>query len=333
MCAVASAQVASHAPTGVKPKASAHGQSAAPATTSIQVTGKPVAKVNGAVLTDRDLLREMYLMFPYAQQHNGFPKEMEPQIRQGALQMIIFEELLYQEGNRRKIVISDAQIGRAMAQFRKTFPNEAAYQEFLKQEVKGSQAVLRSEIRRSFIIEEMLRREITNKAVVTPGAARAYYDQNPLKFQRPETIHFQSISIIPPNDTADVQKEVRRRAEEALKQAKNAKNYREFGLLAEKLSDDDYRVKMGDRQPVESAKLPPEVVKVASGMQPGQVSDLIKLGPAYTIIRLEAHKPAGKVPFDEIKGQLQSDLQKEKTEQLRSALGKKLRANAKIELM
>jgi parvulin-like peptidyl-prolyl isomerase len=300
---------------------------------TMQVTGKPVVKVNGAVLTDRDLVREMYLMFPYAQQHNGFPKDMEPQIRQGALQMIIFEELLYQEGNRRKVVIPNERIARAMTQFRKTFPDDAAYQEFLKKEVKGSPSVLRSEIRRSFVIEEMLRTEITQKAAVTTAEARAYYDKNSLKFQRPETFHFQSISIIPPNDTADVRQEVRRRAEEALKQAKNAGNYRDFGLLAEKLSDDDYRVKMGDRQPVESAKLPPEVAKVASAMQPGQVSDLIKLGPAYTIIRLEAHNPAGKVPFNEIKGQLQSDLRKEKTERIRSALGKKLRAKAKIELM
>ena len=52
---------------------------------AMQITGKPVAKVNGAVLTDRDLLREMYTIFPYAQQHNGFPKELEPEIRRGAL--------------------------------------------------------------------------------------------------------------------------------------------------------------------------------------------------------------------------------------------------------
>ena len=38
-------------------------------TAPLQVSDKPVAKVNGAVLTDRDLLREMYTIFPYAQQH------------------------------------------------------------------------------------------------------------------------------------------------------------------------------------------------------------------------------------------------------------------------
>ena len=82
----ASAQMASHTPTAIANTASAQ-------TSPLQVSDKPVARVNGAVLTDRDLLREMYAIFPYAQQHNGFPKAQEAAIRQGALEMIIFEEL------------------------------------------------------------------------------------------------------------------------------------------------------------------------------------------------------------------------------------------------
>ena len=69
---------------------------------------KPVARVNGTVLTNKDLLREEYAIFPYARQHNGIPKGMEPQIRKGALQMIVFEELVYQEAVRQKLTVSDA---------------------------------------------------------------------------------------------------------------------------------------------------------------------------------------------------------------------------------
>ena len=47
-----SAQVSSHAPTAVAGKASAP-------SSPFQISDKPVARVNGAVLTDRDLLREM----------------------------------------------------------------------------------------------------------------------------------------------------------------------------------------------------------------------------------------------------------------------------------
>src|SRR6516225_2264205 len=87
VCSV-SAQVSSHGQTLVAK------QTTAPAP---QASGKPIARVNATVLTDQDLLREMYAIFPYAKQHNGFPKDMEAGIRDGALKMIIFEELAYQD--------------------------------------------------------------------------------------------------------------------------------------------------------------------------------------------------------------------------------------------
>ena len=123
----------SHAPAlpAANTAPSAKNVSMAPAMT---VSGKPVAKVNGAVLTDRDLVREMYAIFPYAQQHNGFPKELEPQIRSGALQMIIFEELVYQDAKRRNMTVPPAKLTAAEGELRKQFPSQAAYQEFLKEE-------------------------------------------------------------------------------------------------------------------------------------------------------------------------------------------------------
>ena len=91
---LALAQVASHAPTipaaptPVETAANTANSANPAPTSSMQVTGKPVVLINGSVLTDRDLLREMLAMFPYARQHNGFPKAEEPEIRRGALQMI-----------------------------------------------------------------------------------------------------------------------------------------------------------------------------------------------------------------------------------------------------
>jgi parvulin-like peptidyl-prolyl isomerase len=66
-------------------------------------------------------------------------------------------------------------------------------------------------------------------------------------------------------------------------------------------------------------------------MKPGDVSGLIKLGTAYTIVRLNAHLPAGKLTFREVKAKLIPTLQKDKYEKLRVALGKRLREKAKIQ--
>ena len=69
---------------------------------------------------------------------------------------------------------------------------------------------------------------------------------------------------------ADQLKEGRTRAEKALRQAKATKTAEEFGLLAEKISDDDYRVMMGQHKPVPVDQLAPQVVKALLGHEAGR---------------------------------------------------------------
>jgi len=326
----APAQMSSHAPTAVAKTTAA----TAPASASTQISDKPVATVNGAVLTDRDLLREMYTIFPYAQQHNGgFPKEQEASIRQGALEMIIFEELVYQEAVRRKLTVSAEKITAGAAEFRKQFKSPEQYQQYLQMEVQGSEQILRQKIRRSLLIEQVLKSDVEDHATVSLVELRAYYDKNPARFEEPETFTIQSISIIPPLKPTPAQATAaRQKVDDALRQAKATKSYQDFGLLAEKLSEDDFRVNMGDHKLVGRDKLPPDVVKALLTLQPGQITGAIQIESAYTIIRLNAHTPAHKKSFEEVKAGLKDDLQKSKYEKLRSGLDKQLRAKAKVQV-
>src|ERR1019366_5006733 len=68
----ASAQVSSHAPTVFTNTPAQVVAKPAPSSAD-----KPVARVNSSILTDADLVREEYAIFPYAKQHNGIPKEFE----------------------------------------------------------------------------------------------------------------------------------------------------------------------------------------------------------------------------------------------------------------
>lgn len=321
---VAFAQVASHAPTTISAQPAANGIS--------QPVGRVVVRVNGAALTDRDLLREMFSIFPYARVHNGFPPEMEAGIRDGAMKMMIFEELVYQEAKRRNMSIPPTELTRAQMEFRRQFTSPQQYQDFLRNEFKSSDSLLRVKVERSLLIDKLLKQEVADRAVVSEADTRAYYDQHPDRFRASESFSFQSISILPPPNANDSQtQEARRRAGDALRQAKATKNYNDFGLLAEKISEDDFHVMMGDHQAADRSKLPPAVVNTLLAMQPGQVSDLIEFAPGdFTILRLVSHNPAGMQKFESVKATLYQQLLKDKNEQLRSALSAKLSKNAKI---
>jgi len=314
-------------------------QAAAQASTTpnaaVQPVGRPVARVNGTVLTDRDLLREMYAIFPYARQHkNGFPKEMEANIRDGAMKMMIFEELVYQDALRRGMTVPAAKLEKGEADFRGQFSSPDAYQEFVTTELNGSQQLVREKIRRSLLIDALLKIEVEQKSKVSELELKSYYDKNPTRFLYPESFAFQTISILPPqNATPDQLKEERRRAEDALRQAKETKSYEEFGMLAEKISDDDYRVVMGDHKTVDRAKLDPAVVHALLAMEAGQITDIIQIEKAYTIVRLNKHIPTGKTKFADTEAQLRKELEGKKTNQLRSALDEALRRKGKVEVL
>ena len=327
--AAAGAQVTSHTPTDFS-KSPAQGTQAAAASPAVI----PVARVNGSILTSADLVREEYAIFPYARQHNGIPQEFEKQIHDGALKMIIFEELVYQEALRRKMTVAPAKMQAAEADFRKQFATPEEFNAFLKGEFHGSRQLLDDKIRRSLLIEAFLKTEVENKSTVSASEVRAYYEKNSARFQYPEAYRFQTISILPPaNATAAQLKEGRMRAGNALSQAKATKTAEEFGLLAEKISDDDYRVMMGQHKPVPVNQLAPQVLQSLVAMHPGDVSGLIQMDQAYTIVRLQEHIQAGMTKFDEVKAQLLKEMQANRKNQLQAALDQKLRQNAKIEGM
>ena len=230
--------------------------------------------------------------------------------------------------------IPATEMEKARAEFRKLFASQAEYQKFLASEFQNSEQVLREKIRRSLLIEAMLKGDVASKSAVSPLEVRAYFNKNPARFQVPESFAMQTISFVAPqNATTQQLKEARKRADAVLPQAKAAKNYQEFGLLAEKVSEDDYHVMMGDHKAVPRTKISPQIVQPLLTMKPGQVTDILQVDQIYTIVRLIQYIPAGKMKFKDVKGQLKTELEKKKLNEVRSALNKKLRQTAEVEVL
>jgi parvulin-like peptidyl-prolyl isomerase len=79
--------------------------------------------------------------------------------------------------------------------------------------------------------------------------------------------------------------------------------------------------------------LAPPVLKALLAMKTGDVSDLIQIEQAYTIVRLGDHTPAGRAKFEDVKGQLEKELPQARKNQIRAELDKKLRETAKVETL
>jgi peptidyl-prolyl cis-trans isomerase C len=245
--------------------------------------------------------------------------------------MIEFEELVYQEAQHRKMQINGSRLDYAMAEFRQQFDSEAKFQEFLKAELHGSRKSLREKIQRSLLIDQLLDLEVTRKSSVSDQEIRSYYDETTAEFHVAERVAIQTISVVIPDDaTPKDEANAQRHAEDVLKQAKAAKSYEEFGALAEKTSDDEWRVMMGDHGAIEEGKMPAPVAKMAFAMKPGQISDLIRAENSFCILRLNSHEAAKQLPFEQVRAQIKKNLQARRVDQLRSALNRQLRKTAKV---
>jgi parvulin-like peptidyl-prolyl isomerase len=219
-----------------------------------------------------------------------------------------------------------------MKDFRSQFESDAQYRQYLKAEQKGSAEELRIKIRRAILIDRVLKLEVENRAKFTDVQLRAFYDKNPERFRKPDSVSIQTITIAY-GDTptpADKQK-ARQQAEDALKQVKATKDYEGFGRIAEKVSMDDWRVMMGDHKWLHRGRMPEAVEKVVFAMKAGEVSGIIDSGDSFCIARVNGREESHLVGFNEVKSRLKQDLEKQKKDELRAAFDQRLRKTAKIE--
>jgi parvulin-like peptidyl-prolyl isomerase len=223
-------------------------------------------------------------------------------------------------------------LAKAVKDFRAWFKSEAEYQDFLKVEQKGSEQELRNTIRRSLLIDQFLVLEVDNKAYCSDAQLRAFYKQNPDRFRKPDSVSIQTITIAYGENPSPADKQAaRQKAEGALKQAKATKDYDGFGMLAEKVSMDDWHVMMGDHKWLHRGRMPEQVEKIVFTLKPGQMTEIIDTGDSFCIARVNGREDSHLVKFDEVKPRLKQELEKQKANQLRASLEKRLRTNAKIE--
>jgi parvulin-like peptidyl-prolyl isomerase len=319
--AMAQGPVASHAP------ASPATASAAPAPTVV------IARVNGVALTQADLLNQEQAIFPYFRFHGGsIPPSAEPEIRRRSLQRMVLDELLYQEAHRRKLTVAEAQLQKGLREMRKGFPSAQAYRTAVGQKY-GSVAAFEQRIRRNLLTKQLWDAEVTRKSAVTDAELRAYYQNNKARFVRPEAASLQSISILLPKDANEEQKQqARKRAEGLLPKARAARNREEFGVLAEQVSEDPWRVMMGDHKWVHRGEVDPQFEQIFS-MKPGATSGVVESREGFHILRVNDQQPQRQMTFEEMRDRLRKELEKIRRDQRAEQFEQQLRKKAKIEMV
>jgi peptidyl-prolyl cis-trans isomerase C len=265
-----------------------------------------VAVVNGSVITQRDLDREMN---GTKRRLAGMGKSIEDNqlqiLKIQVLENLINLELLYQESQKNGIAIEKAAINEQLKTIKTRFKNEDDFKKALHN-MDISEADLRLQIRRELAVRQLIDDKFVEKTIVSDKDAKAYYDSHPDDFKKPELVKANHILIKIDRRADDSQRA------EALKKIRDIQNRlkkgEDFASLAKEFSQCPSSANGGDLGYFTRGQMVKPFAEAAFALAPGEVSNIVETEFGYHLIKSVDKKPETVMAYKDIKDKLRKYL-------------------------
>ncbi len=286
----------------------------------------PVATVNGEPIP----LAKLDEAFNTAVQSAGIkvddltPDQKLEGYRQ-LLDEIIMEKLISKASEGQ--TVSDADVDAELAKIKTQFPSE---EEFNKQLTAAGQSPEKlNESVKKMLIQQKWMESKMGPTEVTPEEAQKFYSENQAEFQEPETVKASHILfLVKKEDSEDVVKAKLAAAKKAATRAKKE----DFTKLAKELSEEPgAKESGGDLGYFSKDRMVPEFAEVAFNQKVNTVSEPVRTQFGWHVIKVTDKKPAGTLPYDQVKDQLSGFLKNDKQRKAAQDVIKSLQDSAKIE--
>jgi len=166
---------------------------------------------------------------------------------------------------------------------------------------------------------------------VTEEDARKFYDQNPDKFTRSESVKASHILIgVDSKASADDKKKAREKAE---KLRKDLAGGADFAALAKENSTCPSSQQGGDLGFFGKGQMVPPFEQAAFSMKPGEISDVVETQFGYHIIKLIEKKGAESVSFKDALPRIEEYLKGQKINAAVMEYVAEAKKNAKVEIL
>ncbi len=177
---------------------------------------------------------------------------------------------------------------------------------------------------RDYLIYQLDQTKIAASIVVSEQDLRRAYAEQRERFRIPERVKVRHILLkTADKPPADVQA-ARKKIEDLLKQVKSGAD---FAMLAKANSDDTASAaKGGDIDWITRGQTVPEFEKAAFTLKPGEISGVITTVYGFHILEVEQKELPHVKTFDEVKGDLQTEVQQARASEKVQALAEQIRA-------
>jgi peptidyl-prolyl cis-trans isomerase C len=289
----------------------------------------PVAVVNGVKISNKEYEAEVNLQLQQAsQQGRQIPDAMLPKIKADILNHLIDREVLYQESQKKNIAVNAEKVNMEIKTIKDRFPSQEEFEKIIA-EMGISEAEIKSQIERNLAIRQLIDTQVIDKITVSEADTKAYYDNNPNLFQKPEQVKASHILIKVESDATDLQK-AQARIEIAKIQQK-LKDGQDFATLAREHSQGPSAKNGGDLGYFGRGQMVKPFEDAAFALKPGQVSEIVETQFGYHLIKVVDKQPERIMAYAEVKDRLNQHLKTQRIDQEAKKYIDTLKKDAKIE--
>ena len=229
---------------------------------------KVIAKVDGAEITGRDLIRYYDSIVQPQKSNGGQSESVSLELKKSLLERLIEEKLLLRVAAKEGIQVNDEEVSKLYEGIAKDYGKD--FNNYLKR-LGVKPAEWRASLRRDLLIERVINRHLQRVENPTDQEIKKYYHEHLREFQVPMQYRFSQI-VVPTLKAAQ-------RVQEKLKAGED------FSKLAKQYSVFPEGKRGGDLGYWREDRLPEEFALVHH-MKVGEVSDIIHTPYGYGLILL-----------------------------------------------
>jgi len=287
-----------------------------------------VAEVNGEAILMSDLTRQLRIMVGSNTKLN---KADYLKAKDEAMDSLINQELLYQEGKKEGLESKDADVEAEIAKVKKNFPTQEEFDQVLKMQGLTDQKFIVM-VKRVMTMRDTIKVKVQPLAKpVTDKEIQDYYEANKSKFTEPEQVKARHILIKSPQNASEQEKTVAKNKIDSI--LKEIRDGEDFAELAKKDSECPSAPQGGDLGFFSRGQMVKPFEDVAFALQPGQVSDVVETEFGYHIIRVDEKKPGKQLKLEEVQDRIKEVLTNEEIDKALAEWLKPIKENSSIKIL
>lgn len=284
----------------------------------------PVAVVNDSAITGFDLAQRAQIMAVL-----GFPSDNADALRSAALDQLVNDRLKLQAGRQIGLEPTPELIEQGISEFsRRTELSNDAFRDLMRARGVSDQA-LDDLVAAEIIWVQVVRARFVGRS--EPGEAEINAELELLEQRR--TLSFNILEIgLPLADGARTAEETRALAEELSRALNDGGDFTE---AVSRYSRAPSAARGGAVGWVDTSRMPPDLVRELSRLQPGQVTRPLPVSGGISILKLVDRRETAGGQLDddiELRERIREELSNEQTDRLADGLLQEMRRDALIEI-